>query len=39
MKTMGQKGVQERRKEGGLEAVHRLPHRVRDVVGARGGDV
>ena len=39
MKTVGQQGVQEGRKKGGLDAVHRLPHRVRDVVWSRGGGV
>jgi len=37
--SVSQQGVQEGRKECGLESVHRLPHRVRDVVGARGGGV
>jgi len=36
---MGQQGIQEGREKGGLEAVDRLPHRVWDVVGARGGCV
>ena len=36
---MGKEGVQEGRKKGGLEAVYRLPHRVRNVVRARGGGV
>ena len=36
MKTVGQPGVQEGRKKGGLDQVHRFPHRVWDVVGTRG---
>ena len=36
---MGQQGVQEGRKKGGLDEVYRFPHRVRDVVWARGGGV
>jgi len=39
VKTVGQQGVEEGRKKGGLDSVHRLPHRVRDVVGTRGGGV
>jgi len=39
VKSVGLQGVQEGRKEGGLDAVYRLPHRVRDVIGARGGCV
>jgi len=39
VKSVGQQGVQEGRKKGGLDAVYRLPYRVRDVVGARGGGV
>ena len=39
METVGQQGVQEGGKEGGLEAVHRLPNRVRNVVGAGGGGI
>jgi len=39
VKTVGQQGGQEGRKEGGLEVVYRLPHRVQDVVRARGGGV
>jgi len=34
-----QQGVQEGRKKGGLDVVYRLPDRVRNVVGARGGGV
>ena len=36
---MGKQGVQEGRKKGGLDAVYRFPHRVRDVIGARGRGV
>ena len=36
---MGQQGVQEGRKKGGLDAVYRLPHRVRDVVWSSSGGV
>jgi len=39
VKSVGQEGVQEGREKGGLETVHRFPHRVRDMVGARGGGV
>jgi len=39
VKSVGKQGVQEGRKKGGLDAVYRLPHRVRDVIGARGGGV
>ena len=39
MKTVGQQGIEEGRKKGGLDPVHRLPHRVWDVVGTRGGGV
>ena len=39
MKTVGQQGVQEGSKKGGLDAVYRLPHRVRDVVRSRSGGV
>jgi len=39
VKSVGQQGVQEGRKKGGLDAVYRLPHRIRDVVWARGGGV
>ena len=36
MKSVGQQGVQEGGKKGGLDVVYRLPHRVRDVVWTRG---
>jgi len=36
---VGQQGVQKGRKEGGLDAMYSFPHRVRDVVRARGGRV
>ena len=36
---MGQQGVKEGRKKGGLDAVYRLPHRVGDVGWSRGGGV
>jgi len=39
VKTVGQQGVQEGRKNEGLDPVYRLPHRVWDVVGTRGGGV
>jgi len=39
VKNVGQKGVKEGGKKGGLDAVYGLPHRVWDVVGARGGGV
>jgi len=39
VKTVGQQGVQEGRKKGGLDPVYRLPHRVRDVVRSRSGGV
>jgi len=39
VKTMGQQGVKEGGEKGGLEAVHRFPQRVWDVVGARGGGI
>jgi len=39
VKSVGQQAVQEGRKKGGLDAVYRFPHRVRDVIWARGGAV
>jgi len=39
VETMGQQGVQEGGEKGGLEAVHGLPDRVRNVVGTRGGGI
>jgi len=39
VKTVGQQRAQEGRKKGGLDAVYRLPHRVRDVVRSRSGGV
>jgi len=39
VKSVGQQGVEEGRKKGGLDSVHRLPYRVRDLVGTRRGGV
>jgi len=39
VKTVGPQGVEEGRKKGGLDPVHRLQHRVWDVVGTRGEGV
>jgi len=39
VKSVGQQGVQEGRKKGGLDVVYRLLHRVWDVVWSRGGGV
>jgi len=39
VKTVREQGVQEGWKKGGLEAVDRFPHRVEDVIGARGRGV
>jgi len=39
VKTVGQQGIQEGGKKGGLDVVYGLPHGVQDVVGARGGGV
>ena len=39
VKSVGQQGVEEGGKNGGLDAVYRPPHRVWDLVGARGRGV
>jgi len=39
VKSVGKEGAKEGEKTGGLDAVYRLPHRVRDMVGAWGGGV
>jgi len=39
VQTVAQQGVEEGRKKGGLDPLHRLPHRQWDVVGTRGGGV